>query len=363
MAKKKKVNTYDARHIKSLQTSVNEMSRLFDEAQNDLINLGLLSSSMARGGEFYSFSDFPELNKLVNARLKELRAESVTLLKNTERRAWDIANAKNDALVKSVAAMCGIKVEALSGCMAQNLSALSAFQTRKIGGMGLSARVWNIAKDFKTDVELALSVGMKDGASAARMTRDVKHLLKNPNALFRRVRDKATGELVPSKAMRAYHPGRGVYKSAYKNALRLTATEGNMAYRTAEHERWQSMPFVVGITIQISNNHPQPDICNDLAGTYPKDFKFVGWHPFCRCFATPKLASVSDMQKYMEDEDSEEYKPNPEDVVTEVPKGFKDWVAANSDRIAKAGEGKLPYFLRDNKWAWEGDGKSAWAAV
>ena len=61
-----------------------------------------------------------------------------------------------------------------------------------------------------------------------------------------------------------------------------------MAYRTAEYERWQKMDFVVGIRIETSQtNHPAADICDTLAGDYPKNFKWVGWHPHCRCFQTP----------------------------------------------------------------------------
>ena len=76
------------------------------------------------------------------------------------------------------------------------------------------------------------------------MSRDVRRYLRNPDKLFRRVRDKH-GNLRLSKAAKAYHPGRGVYRSSYRNALRLTATENNMAYRTADHLRWQQQPFVV----------------------------------------------------------------------------------------------------------------------
>ena len=60
-----------------------------------------------------------------------------------------------------------------------------------------------------------------------RLSRDVRRYLRNPDKLFRRVRDKH-GNLRLSKAAKAYHPGRGVYRSSYRNALRLTATENNM---------------------------------------------------------------------------------------------------------------------------------------
>ncbi|EJW89679.1 hypothetical protein EVA_22214, partial [gut metagenome] len=72
-----------------------------------------------------------------------------------------------------------------------------------------------------------------------------------------------------------FHPGRGVYRSSYMNARRLAATETNIAYRTADHLRWQDFDFVVGIRIVLSNNHTclgsdgKPhkftDICDELS--------------------------------------------------------------------------------------------------
>lgn len=235
-----------------------------------------------------------------------------------------------------------------------NLNALAAFQQRKIEGMNLSTRVWNLREQLRQELELALDLGLAEGKSATRLSRDVRRYLNNPDKLFRRVRDKH-GNLRLSKAAKAYHPGRGVYRSSYKNALRLTATENNMAYRTADHLRWQQMPFVIGIEVKLSNNHTCKgvvgrfvDICDNLAGTYPKDFKFVGWHPHCRCFAVAKLADRKDIDEYRRRED------NGEDVsdfhfngeVKTLPRNFKDWYTDNTDRIARAKS--QPYFLRDN---------------
>ena len=104
-----------------------------------------------------------------------------------------------------------------------------------------------------------------------------------------------------------YHSGQGVYRSSYKNAMRLARTEINMAYREAEYQRWQQLDFVVGFRIHLSNNHtilnskgepvPFHDICDELAGDYPKTFKFVGWHPQCRCFVTPILSDYDEYNK------------------------------------------------------------------
>lgn len=145
------------------------------------------------------------------------------------------------------------------------------------------------------------------------------------------------------------------------NARRLAATETNMAYRTADHERWQRMDFVVGIEIHLSGNHTclgrdgKPhrfaDICDELQGRYPKDFKFTGWHPHCRCYATTILKTdkelAEDTKRILRGERPEE---GSENTVEDVPEGFKGWVEKNQERIDRARErGTLPYYIRDNQ--------------
>jgi len=141
-----------------------------------------------------------------------------------------------------------------------------------------------------------------------------------------------------------------VYRSSYKNARRLAATETNIAYRTADHLRWQQMDFVVGIEIRTSpTNHPVTDICDELTDKYPKDFKFTGWHPHCRCHAISILKTEEEMdadtQRILNGEQPSD--PNSSvNAVTDVPKKFKDWVDKNLTRIVKAKQ--LPYFITDN---------------
>ena len=172
------------------------------------------------------------------------------------------------------------------------------------------------------------------------------------------------------------HPGRGVYRSSYMNARRLAATEANIAYRTADHLRWQKMDFVVGIEIVLSNNHTirlQPgektsdlpgqmradgtpkanavrtltDICDTLAGRYPKDFKFTGWHPHCRCRAVTILKTEEEMARDTKRIlDGRQPSADSANAVTDTPEAFKGWVENNRDRIATGHS--LPYFIRDN---------------
>lgn len=185
------------------------------------------------------------------------------------------------------------------------------------------------------------------------MSRDLRQYLKYPDKLFRRVRDEH-GQLHLSQAAKAFNPGQGVYRSSYKNAMRLARTETNMAYRTSDYTRWQQLDFVVGIEIRTSNNHPIADICDDLAGRYPKDFKFTGWHPQCRCHAVSILKTPEEMEadneRIMNGEDLNGESIN---TVRDVPNNFKDWVKENDSRIAMSNaRGTLPYFLNDNRKSW-----------
>ena len=185
---------------------------------------------------------------------------------------------------------------------------------------------------------------------AGELSREVRKYLLEPEKLFRRVRNKH-GELVLSKAAKAYHPGQGVYRSSYKNAMRVTRTETNMAYRTADITRWQQLPFVTGYEVKTSKSHkermPMGDICDDLAGVYPKGFMFKGWHPHCLCYIVPKLCTDKELEELTQrilDGTEDEF--TPAGMVEDVPNQFKEWVAENTERIEAAQS--LPYFLRDN---------------
>lgn len=190
------------------------------------------------------------------------------------------------------------------------LHALKAFQQRKAGGMNLSQRVWNLSEQYKTELEMALSAAIEPGTSAMELAADIKTYLNEPDKMFRRFRYKdeegnwqrkwkqkftdADGKVHFIDAdPKAYHPGRGVYRSSARNAQRLTRTEINMAYRKAEQERWKSFDFVVGYEVKITQNGKHvEDICDCLKGKYRKDFKFLGWHPQCYPIGTEVLTNA-----------------------------------------------------------------------
>ena len=352
--------TYEQKHLRNLLRLEKRIDKLFQEAAARVAHLSESVEGFS-ADDVFTFDKYPYLRNRANKLVAELNNAVETTIFDGVRLEWDLANEKNDALARSV---LGSAVEHLDGMtrrryFATNAGACEAFLARRERGLNLSERVWNLSKQFKEEMEMGLDLGLRDGISAVEMSRTLRHYLQNPTALFRRVRDEH-GILHLSQRAAAYHPGRGVYRSAYKNARRLTATEVNIAYRTADHLRMQDLDFVVGVEIQLSENHTclgadgKPhrfhDICDDLKGKYPKTFKFTGWHPHCRCYATPILKTEeefdADTHRILQGEEPTE---GSENAVDELPDEFKAWAKENEPRLEAAkARGTLPYFVRDN---------------
>lgn len=343
------IATYDKKHKENLAKRAKKVQQLYDAAVKRIAQAAAPSLFDADNQEKeFHFEDFPALKKEMEALMQDLGASLQTNIEDGDQESWTLSNTKNDAMVDSIIGTKQLPAKTVKAWKHPHLEALGAFISRKEAGMNLSKRVWNLTQQFKSEMELALEMSMGEGKSAAALSRDIRKYLVEPNKLFRRVRDKS-GALRLSKAAAAYHPGQGVYRSSYKNALRMTATENNIAYRTADHNRWQALPFVIGIEIHISNNHPTEDICDLFDGKrFPKDFKFTGWHPWCRCYAVSVLASQEEMDAYttalMNGEDVSNWKFTGQ--VEKMPKEFNKWMKDNQDRIENATS--MPYFIKDN---------------
>lgn len=342
-----KTNKYDSQHWRNQAAYERQIDAIYRTAAKEAAALGV-SIKDFNPDRLFSFSDYPNTRKKIEKLLSDLQTGIMAVIVNGIRSEWTLANQKNDELARLVFGdnVGKLTKEQERRYFSTNGAARDTFIKRKTDGLGLSDRVWKYTNQFKDEIELGLDLGIRSGRSADELSRDLRSYLQHPDKLFRRVRNKH-GQLVLSQRARAYHPGRGVYRSSYKNARRLAATETNIAYRTADYERWQQFDFVVGIEIKLSNNHPEPDICDDLKGRYPKDFKFTGWHPHCRCHVETVLKTpdelIADNRRIMEGGKPTETSVN---TVADVPQAFTDWVEANRERMTAAKS--LPYFIRDN---------------
>ncbi|MGN0237593.1 MAG: hypothetical protein ACI4AK_05860 [Lepagella sp.] len=354
-----KPTDYDKTHRRNMAAIGTRIDRIFKKAAEEAAKIGVNIKSPLSEDRIFSFDDYPETGKQIKRLLAALQDSMDVVIANGVRSGWNLANNKNDALCHRVFGdnVGKLTKEQYKRYFSTNGEALDAFLQRKTNGLNLSDRVWRYTQSFKREIELGLDLGIRTGSPAAKMARDLKQYLQHPDKLFRRVRDRH-GILRLSQAAREFHPGRGVYRSSYTNARRLAITETNIAYHTADHIRWQQMDFVVGIEIRLSGNHTienakgqtirLTDICDELAGKYPKDFKFVGWHPHCRCQAISILKTDKEMeedtQRILDGKSPAKGSVN---AVEGVPAAFSDWVETHSDRIAQGDS--LPYFLRDNK--------------
>lgn len=351
----------------------NKVGMLFSETVNSILSLHK-SVPELKDGQMFSFDD-ESVNKQnqVTALLRRLHSNVVTAIRKDMGIEWDKANDEADSMIVRMFGEEVTKNPALAGWMERNHGALNAFASRSEKGLNLSDRIWRDVKQLREEMEVAMTVSIGEGESASSMSRKVRQYLNDPDLMFRRfrykkgvdkdgnpvygmkwkkrVKDEVTGKYrFIDYDKDSYKTGRGVYKSASKNAMRVTRTETNIAYRRADNKRWLNMDFVLGYRIKIAHNHPEKDICDTLQGDYPKDFVFDGWHPQCFCYCTPILIDEDEMIRMMKAKrDGKEYTPKSKEI-KDVPANFKKWVEDNADKIDEMREkGTDPYFLRHNK--------------
>ena len=329
------------------------IEQLYTKYNREAAAIALRTDYLPDDGKMFRFKDYPQTRAAINDLLLEYANDIVGTIHRSTAYEWQQSNTFQDLLANKVLHAYGIsnpKTKEYQHYFQTNSDQLKAFQQRQISGMNLSQRVWDLRSQYKEELEMALSVGIEQGISANALASQMKKYLNDPDKLFRRVRDEF-GNLQLSKNAKAYHPGRGVYRSSFKNAQRLTRSEINMAYRTAEQTRWRQFDFVVGYEIKLSQRHPCHDVCDELAGRYPKDFVWTGWHPNDMCYAVSILKTDEEFWRDLAQDPDEPKEPSVNEV-SEVPDGFKEWIADNADRIEAAEKrGTQPYFIRDNREA------------
>lgn len=304
----------------------------------DVLNLEAAKMAEMAGysdkGKPFHFKDYPKLKdgvkKLQNRFVKDLSA----IIYTGTSREWKESNLVQDLVADNVLKTFGATVS--GGKYKQyyhtNSDALKAFQERRDKGLNLSQKIWNQSQNYRDELEYAISAAIEKGTSAVTLSKQISKYLENFKTLQRDYKEKY------GKAV--------VCHDCHYKSIRLARSEINLAYRTAEQKRWEQMDFVVGQEIKLSNNHtcngvPFTDICDDLAGKYPKDFKFTGWHPMCRCYVIPILKT--------EDEFWSDEENGSVNEIKDTPKQFKDWISSNKERIKESNaKGTLPYFVRDN---------------
>lgn len=365
---------------KKLRNELSKRTERYAESVRELYDVALadiskiLSDIDYNQSEPFSFENYGKFNK-VDEIMTELEQNVQSVVDNAILNEFRQAYSDCD---KVIAEAIGENVsrnimKAFAPKIASNVASKTFAKEIAKGNITASQRVWNGA--VLGQMETAVQESLFEGTSARRMATKLQQFLTDPDSCFRRFRistgvdadgKNAYGRKWKKRVRHSdgsitwkdadpkdYPTGQGIYHSSYKNAFRYARTTTNIAYRTADYNRYQELAFIIGIEIRLSNNPAHiSDICDELKGKYPKDFKWTGWHPNCMCYQVPILAKQADLDKMV---DSILDGEDPENVevdnkIEDMPENFVEWLKSNKSRFDLADKNNtLPYFLRDNQ--------------
>lgn len=138
------------------------------------------------------------------------------------------------------------------------------YEDREINGETLSSRVayyvGTIMLAVKASDNLSLGLGILNTTSAIKVLTENRRWAREPINPIKNIKRNISGELF-------------------------------YTMREADHSAWVK-GGAKGILITLVTPRVE-DMCDYLNGLYPIDFVFYGWHPSCRCIATPVKYSVS----------------------------------------------------------------------
>jgi len=141
---------------------------------------------------------------------------------------------------------------------------------RNLAGLNPSERVWELTTRAEQDLKRIVANGMAAGDNPAVTARKLKKYISPRVA-------RAT-EL-------GIETGPGVYRSPYKNAMRLARTEMNRTYTQATVNFTKQKPWMQGVDIVLSPVHSDADDCDGLAAGGPYSPEEAGEllpaHPHC----------------------------------------------------------------------------------
>lgn len=315
------------------------VEQIYDTLNLEAAKIALNTEYYADSGTVFKFSDYPQTNKAI----ADIQAQFVDDIRSVVYRGtseeWKNSNEVQDLMADKVLKAYTAKIdkEKYKVLYQTNSDALKAFQRRKDKGFNVSAKLWQQSTIYKEELEAAISCAIQKGTSAVTLSKQISKYLLDFPSLQKDYKEK-------------YGSAEHLKDCEYRS-IRLARSEINMAYQTAENERWKQMDFVVGYEIKLSGSHhhrmPHGDICDTLAGKYPKDFVWTGWHPNDLCY---KISILKTEEEFWAWDGRSSATTESVNEVKDVPDGFKQWVLSNQQRINEAKRsGTLPYFLSNNK--------------
>lgn len=198
-----------------------------------------------------------------------------------------------------------------------NTSAVEAFWSRTRNGLTVSDRIWQQTQTARQAMRDVLQAGLASGHDAVKVARDLEQYVKNGA--------KTLSENYPNMMARM---GRRVPGDLSYETLRLVRTEYSNAFFEGTYSRGAVNPSYRGVQYMLSDAHPKPDICDDLAeadlyglgnGVYPEGEEPHLPHCNCLCYVVPVVIErelfLSQIEGWLEDPSSQ---PELEDWYNDV---------------------------------------------
>ena len=195
-----RLDKWEKRHQQNVASYERQIDKIFQSAAREAAAVVSIAG-VVKPDKPFSFADYPVTRKRVEKLLSGLKNNLTAVIVNGIESEWTLANNKNSELANQV---FGDNAENLTEEQSRkyyssNDTARQAFVERKTSGMNLSDRVWRYTEQFKSEIEMGIDIGLRDGLSADELSRELRQYLRYPDKLFRRVRDEH-GVLQLSKA-------------------------------------------------------------------------------------------------------------------------------------------------------------------
>lgn len=258
--------------LKRVKQQENEILTVFQKATE------FIDSEIKRLGDGAAPLRLIRMKASLARQATELQKEFAAGLKTAVR---DGAEAGLGATIESLAGSlpAGFEFElGASAFSSVNRKAVTAILSRRLDGLALSSRIWNLTEAMNANVMRELALGAALGRSGEKVASRLRR-----GMAFGTKTLKATGAR-----------GAGVYRHAFDNYLRITRTESARAYWETTRRYGEGRPWAQFLQWTLSSAHAAigVDVCDVFAsqnlygagpGVYPRLQYPTTAHPHDLC--------------------------------------------------------------------------------